>query len=111
MPMAGPISTDIEVAEFAGQLFFRLWRAAHTRTAEPLNSLGLTPALFALLNAPGPRDCAPHVGDTGEAPVERYERRIDELGQRNIARVIARQVAPQPPRPPGQDFVRPLFDL
>src|SRR5207248_6138400 len=56
--MATPISTDIEVAEFAGQLFFRLWRAAHTRTAEALNSIGLTPALFALLNVLGAREGA-----------------------------------------------------
>jgi DNA-binding MarR family transcriptional regulator len=49
-------STDIEVAEFAGQLFFRLWRASHTRTAERLNSIGLTPALFALLNVLGARE-------------------------------------------------------
>jgi len=49
-------STDIEVAEFAGQLFFRLWRAAHTRTAETLISIGLTPALFALLNVLGARE-------------------------------------------------------
>jgi DNA-binding MarR family transcriptional regulator len=45
----GP-SPDFEVAEFAGQLFFRLWRASHTRTAEALESLGLTPALFGVLN-------------------------------------------------------------
>jgi DNA-binding MarR family transcriptional regulator len=51
-------STDIEVAEFAGQLFFRLWRASHTRTAEKLNSIGLTPALFALLNVLGAREGA-----------------------------------------------------
>jgi DNA-binding MarR family transcriptional regulator len=43
-------STDIEIAEFAGQLFFRLWRASHTRTAQALESVGLTPALFGLLN-------------------------------------------------------------
>ena len=49
------MSPDIEVAEFAGQLFFRLWRASHTRTAEALNSIGLTPALFALLNVLGAR--------------------------------------------------------
>jgi DNA-binding MarR family transcriptional regulator len=49
-------SSDIEVAEFAGQLFFRLWRASHTRTADTLNSIGLTPALFALLNVLGARD-------------------------------------------------------
>jgi MarR family transcriptional regulator, lower aerobic nicotinate degradation pathway regulator len=44
------------VAEFAGQLFFRLWRASHTLTAEALDSIGLTPALFALLNVLGARD-------------------------------------------------------
>jgi DNA-binding MarR family transcriptional regulator len=54
--MEASVSSDIEVAEFAGQLFFRLWRAAHTRTAERLNSIGLTPALFALLNVLGARD-------------------------------------------------------
>src|SRR5919206_1559360 len=54
--MTQSVSTDTEVAEFAGQLFFRLWRASHTRTAEALNSIGLTPALFALLNVLGARD-------------------------------------------------------
>jgi DNA-binding MarR family transcriptional regulator len=54
--MAGSISSDIEVAEFAGQLFFRLWRASHTRTADALTSLGLTPALFAVLNVLGARE-------------------------------------------------------
>src|SRR3712207_3222114 len=43
-------SAEVEVAEFAGQLFFRLWRASHTQTAAALQSLRLTPALFALLN-------------------------------------------------------------
>jgi DNA-binding MarR family transcriptional regulator len=43
-------SADIEVAEFAGQLFFRLWRATHTRTADALATIGLTPALFGVLN-------------------------------------------------------------
>jgi DNA-binding MarR family transcriptional regulator len=47
-----------DTAEFAGQLFFRLWRATHTRTAEELAALGLTPALFALLNVVGARDGA-----------------------------------------------------
>ena len=56
--MATPMSTDPEVAEFAGQLFFRLWRASHTRTAETLNSIGLTPALFAVLNVLGAREGA-----------------------------------------------------
>lgn len=47
-----------EIAEFAGQLFFRLWRATHTRTTEALTTVGLTPALFALLNVLGARDGA-----------------------------------------------------
>jgi MarR family transcriptional regulator, lower aerobic nicotinate degradation pathway regulator len=56
--MAALGSTDAEVAEFAGQLFFRLWRASHTRTADSLESIGLTPALFALLNVLGAREGA-----------------------------------------------------
>jgi DNA-binding MarR family transcriptional regulator len=47
---------NTEVAEFAGQLFFRLWRASHTRTAEALESVGLTPALFGVLNVLGSRE-------------------------------------------------------
>ncbi|HEY7630168.1 MAG TPA: MarR family winged helix-turn-helix transcriptional regulator [Thermoleophilaceae bacterium] len=54
--MAAPPETDKEIAEFVGQLFFRLWRASHTRTAESLKSIGLTPALFALLNVLGARE-------------------------------------------------------
>jgi DNA-binding MarR family transcriptional regulator len=54
--MARSLSTDTEVAEFAGQLFFRLWRASHTRTAELLDSIDLTTALFALLNVLGARE-------------------------------------------------------
>ncbi len=46
------------VTEFAGQLFFRLWRASHVRAAEVLGSVGLTPALFALLNVIGAREGA-----------------------------------------------------
>jgi DNA-binding MarR family transcriptional regulator len=53
--MATRPSTDIEVAEFAGQLFFRLWRASHTRVAEAFESIGLTPALFGVLNLLGAR--------------------------------------------------------
>src|ERR1051325_1346363 len=53
-------STDhtLPAAEFAGQLFFRLWRVIHTRTAELLGTVGLTPALFALLNVVGAREGA-----------------------------------------------------
>jgi DNA-binding MarR family transcriptional regulator len=42
--------SDPAVAEFPGQLLFRLWRAMHTRTAAALHTVGLTPALFAVLN-------------------------------------------------------------
>lgn len=45
-----PPPTDIEDAEYAGQLLFRLWRASHTRTAAAFETIGLTPALFAVLN-------------------------------------------------------------
>ncbi|HKG37315.1 MAG TPA: MarR family transcriptional regulator [Solirubrobacterales bacterium] len=48
-------SKDTKVAEFAGQLFFRLWRASHTRVADALESIGLTPALFGVLNLLGAR--------------------------------------------------------
>ena len=55
MTPARNTATDPEVAEFAGQLFFRLWRASHTRTAEALGGVDLTPATFALLNVLGAR--------------------------------------------------------
>jgi DNA-binding MarR family transcriptional regulator len=48
--MSSSPSAEIEGAEFAGQLFFRLWRASHMQTAAALQSIGLTPALFAVLN-------------------------------------------------------------
>jgi MarR family transcriptional regulator for hemolysin len=51
-------STDTEVAEFAGQLFFRLWRASHTRITESLETVDLTPPLFGLLNILGAREGA-----------------------------------------------------
>jgi DNA-binding MarR family transcriptional regulator len=56
--MATRTSADPELTEFAGQLFFRLWRASHTRIAAALESLGLTPALFGLLNLLGAREGA-----------------------------------------------------
>jgi DNA-binding MarR family transcriptional regulator len=54
--MPAPLSNDIDVAEFAGQLFFRLWRASHTRTAEALKTLQLTTATFGVLNVLGARE-------------------------------------------------------
>ena len=56
--MATTPTTDNAAREFAGQLLFRLWRAMHLRTAEALESLGLTTALFALLNVLGTREGA-----------------------------------------------------
>ena len=56
--MATSPPTNVEVAEFAGQLFFRLWRASHTRIAAALEWVGLTPALFGLLNVLGAREGA-----------------------------------------------------
>ena len=56
--MATTPSTDDAVSEFAGQLLFRLWRVSHTHTAEALESIGLTTALFALLNVLGAREGA-----------------------------------------------------
>jgi DNA-binding MarR family transcriptional regulator len=56
--MATSPTTDDPVTEFAGQLFFRLWRVLHLRTAVALESLGLTTALFALLNVLGTREGA-----------------------------------------------------
>jgi DNA-binding MarR family transcriptional regulator len=58
LKMATSSATDDAVTEFAGQLFFRLWRVSHTRTAQALESLGLTTALFALLSLLGTREGA-----------------------------------------------------
>lgn len=54
--MATRPSPEAPVTEFIGQLLFRLWRATHARTAELLGSIGLTPALFAVLNVVGARE-------------------------------------------------------
>jgi MarR family transcriptional regulator, lower aerobic nicotinate degradation pathway regulator len=56
------LTAEPEVAEFAGQLLFRLWRASHTRTAAAFESVGLTTALFAVLNYLGA-----HPGETQRA--------------------------------------------
>jgi DNA-binding MarR family transcriptional regulator len=56
--MATHPSAEPPVTEFAGQLFFRLWRASHVRAADVLETVGLTPALFALLNVIGVREGA-----------------------------------------------------
>ena len=56
--MATHPSAEPPATEFAGQLLFRLWRASHVRAADALGSVGLTPALFALLNVIGAREGA-----------------------------------------------------
>jgi DNA-binding MarR family transcriptional regulator len=80
-------SRDPAVAEFAGQLLFRLWRASHLRTAEALKSLGLTPALFAVLNVLGAREGAMQQelsSDMGIDPSTMVSL-IDELETRGLA--------------------------
>jgi MarR family transcriptional regulator, lower aerobic nicotinate degradation pathway regulator len=56
--MSADVASNAPVTEYAGQLLFRLWRASHTRTADALAAVGLTPALFALLNVLGAREGA-----------------------------------------------------
>jgi len=56
--MATQPSADPPVSEFAGQLLFRLWRVSHTRAAAALETVGLTTALFALMNVIGAREGA-----------------------------------------------------
>ena len=51
-------AAEAPVTEFAGQLLFRLWRASHVHASEALGTVGLTPALFALLNVIGAREGA-----------------------------------------------------
>jgi DNA-binding MarR family transcriptional regulator len=81
-------STGTEVAEFAGQLFFRLWRASHTRIAEALDSVGLTPALFAILNVLGARQGAIQQEIGSEMGIDRSTMvvLIDELEAKGLAK-------------------------
>jgi DNA-binding MarR family transcriptional regulator len=86
--MATVPSADIEVAEFAGQLFFRLWRASHTRTAAALQTLGLTPALFGLLNVLGAHEGAiqQEIGSAMGIDPSTMVSLIDELEDAGLAR-------------------------
>src|SRR5256885_15866457 len=86
--MATSPSGDTEVAEFAGQLFFRLWRASHTRIAEALESVGLTPALFGLLNILGAREGAiqQEVGSAMGIDPSTMVSLIDELESAGLAK-------------------------
>ena len=85
--VATPFSTDVEVAQFAGQLLFRLWRASHTRTAEALTAIDLTTATFGVLNVLGARDGAIQQQlstDMGIDPSAMVTL-IDELERRDLA--------------------------
>jgi DNA-binding MarR family transcriptional regulator len=86
--MATTPTSDIEVAEFAGQLFFRLWRASHTRIAAALESVGLTPALFGLLNVLGARQGAnqQEIGSAMGIDPSTMVMLIDELESAGLAK-------------------------
>lgn len=84
--MIGAVTNDI--AEFAGQLFFRLWRISHTHVTEALESIGLTPALFALLNVLGAREGATQreLGATLSIDPSTMVGLIDELEAAGLAK-------------------------
>ena len=86
--MATRPAADTEVAEFAGQLFFRLWRASHTRIAEALESVGLTPALFGLLNVLGAHEGAiqQEIGSAMGIDPSTMVSLIDELESAGLAK-------------------------
>jgi DNA-binding MarR family transcriptional regulator len=81
-------SANVEVAEFAGQLFFRLWRASHTRIATALESVGLTPARFGLLNVLGAREGAiqQELGSAMGVDPSTMVALIDELERAGLAK-------------------------
>ena len=86
MPPDSP--AEIEVAEFAGQLLFRLWRASHTQTATALQSIGLTPALFAVLNYLRARDGAiqQHIGSAMGIDPSTMVSLVDQLERAGLAK-------------------------
>jgi DNA-binding MarR family transcriptional regulator len=85
--MAETLSSDVEVAEFAGQLFFRLWRATHVRTADALGSIDLTPPRFALLNVLGARHGAIQQQLSSDMAIDpsAMVKLIDELEEAGLA--------------------------
>ena len=88
-------SPETAVSDFAGQLFFRLWRASHTRIAAALESVGLTPARFGLLNLLGALEGAnqqerrPHPKDrrAREVVLTARGRRLRERGRQMASQV------------------------
>lgn len=81
------VSTDNVVAEFAGQLFFRLWRGSHTRVEAAFQSVGLTPALFAVLNYLGAHDGATQraIGTAMGIDPSTMVSLVDELQRKGLA--------------------------
>ena len=81
-------SSEAPVTEFVGQLFFRLWRASHVRAAEVLGSVGLTPALFGLLNVIGAREGAiqQELGSAMGIDRSTMVSLIDQLESANLAK-------------------------
>jgi DNA-binding MarR family transcriptional regulator len=88
LEMAVSPSPDPPVAEFAGQLFFRLWRASHTRIADALEPIGLTTALFGLLNVLGAREGAiqQELGSAMGIDPSTMVALIDELEAKGLAK-------------------------
>jgi DNA-binding MarR family transcriptional regulator len=86
--MEATVSADTEVAEFAGQLFFRLWRASHERTATALQSIDMTPALFGVLNFLGARKGAiqQEIGAAMGIDPSTMVSLIDQLEQEGLAK-------------------------
>ena len=81
------LSAEPEIAEFAGQLFFRLWRASHTRVAAAFEAIGLTPALFAVLNYLAAHDGATQraIGTTMGIDPSTMVSLVDELQRAGLA--------------------------
>src|SRR3954462_1185216 len=86
--MATSSPSDPDVAEFAGQLFFRLRRASPPRVDEALESTGLTPALFGLLNILGAREGAiqQELGSAMGVDPSTMVSLIDELERAGLAK-------------------------
>ena len=86
--MAPSSPADPDVTQFAGQLFFRLWRATHTQTAAALETIGLTPALFAVLNFLRSQDGAlqKEIGAAMEVDPSTMVALIDQLEDAGLAK-------------------------
>jgi DNA-binding MarR family transcriptional regulator len=82
------VAPDREVAEFAGQLFFRLWRASHERTAVALEAVDMTPAQFGVLNLLGAREGAiqQEIGAAMGIDPSTMVSLIDDLEQKGLAK-------------------------